>query len=67
MRNFKELLIWQRVWIYGYRAMSYQNFFLKEERFGLTSQINRASSSILQILRKDAAGKVKKILLDLFR
>ena len=46
MRNFKELLIWQKgmeIWEECYKL---SQLLPKDERFGLVSQINRASSSI---------------------
>lgn len=46
MRNFKELLIWQKgmdIWEQCYHL---SKTFPPDERYGLSSQINRASSSI---------------------
>ncbi|WP_370089795.1 four helix bundle protein [Ekhidna sp.] len=46
MRNFKELMIWQKgmdIWQECYKL---SQLLPNDERFGLVSQINRASSSI---------------------
>ncbi len=46
MRNYKDLMVWEkahRLTLAIYKATS---SFPKDERFGLTSQVRRASSSI---------------------
>ena len=46
MRNFKELKIWQKGFQIAVNCFKVTNTFPKEERFGLTSQLNRACISI---------------------
>lgn len=46
MRNFKQLLIWQKGFQIAIKAFHFTTAFPKEEKFGLTSQITRAAVSI---------------------
>ena len=46
MRNFKQLLIWQKGFEIAVQSFRLISTFPKEERFGLSSQITRASVSI---------------------
>jgi four helix bundle protein len=46
MRNYKDLLVWQRAHRLTLAIYKATEAFPKDERFGLTSQIRRASSSI---------------------
>ncbi len=46
MRNFKELKIWQKGFDIAVRAYKLTAYFPKEEKYGITSQITRASVSI---------------------
>jgi four helix bundle protein len=46
MRNFKQLLIWQKGFQIAVKAFRFTASFPKEEKFGLTSQITRAAISI---------------------
>lgn len=46
MRNFKQLLIWQKGFQIAVKAFHFTSSFPKEEKFGLTSQITRAAVSI---------------------
>lgn len=60
MRNFKELLIWKKgmkIWIECYRISA---DLPSDERFGLVSQINRASSSIPANIAEGASRKSSK-------
>ena len=57
MRNFREYDVWRRAHQITLRIYSITREFPSEERFGLTSQMRRASSSIgLNIA--EGAGKV---------
>lgn len=46
MKNFKKLLIWQRGFEIAVQSFKLVESFPKEERFGLSNQITRASVSI---------------------
>jgi len=46
MKTFRDLLIWQKAMILVTNSYSFSSKFLKEEEFGLTSQIRRCSISI---------------------
>ena len=46
MRNFKELIIWQRSHEFCLKIYEISVDFPESERFGLTSQIRRASYSV---------------------
>jgi four helix bundle protein len=46
MRNYKDLLVWEKSHKLTLAIYKETNVFPKEERFGLTSQVRRASSSI---------------------
>ena len=46
MQDFRNLKIWQRAYKLTLQIYKYTNKFPKEELYGLTSQIRRASSSI---------------------
>ena len=46
MRNYKDLVVWEKAHKLTLAVYKETNVFPKEERFGLTSQVRRASSSI---------------------
>lgn len=46
MKNFKELLVWQKSHILTFAIYNITKFFPKEELYGLTSQIRRSAISI---------------------
>ena len=46
MRNYKDLMVWEKAHKLTLDIYKETNAFPKEERFGLTSQVRRASSSI---------------------
>jgi hypothetical protein len=46
MRNYKDLMVWEKAHKLTLAIYRETNAFPKEERFGLTSQVRRASSSI---------------------
>ena len=46
MRNYKDLMVWEKAHKLTLAIYRMTNAFPKEERFGLTSQVRRASSSI---------------------
>jgi four helix bundle protein len=46
MRNFKQLLIWQKGFQIAVKSFQLTSAFPKEEKFGLTTQLTRAAVSI---------------------
>lgn len=46
MRNFKELKIWQKGFQIAVKSLNHVSAFPKEERFGISQQITKASVSI---------------------
>ena len=46
MRNFKQLLTWQKGFKIAVKAFQFTSSFPKEEKFGLSSQLTRAAVSI---------------------
>ncbi len=46
MRNFKELIVWQKAHTLCLKIYKQTKSFPQEEKFGLISQLRRASSSI---------------------
>ena len=60
MRNFKELLIWQKGMDIWEESYSITQLLPTDERFGLISQINRASASIPANIAEGASRKGKK-------
>ena len=46
MRNFKQLLIWQKGLQIAIKSINVVSEFPKEEKYGMTSQITRAAVSI---------------------
>jgi four helix bundle protein len=46
MRNYKDLMVWEKAHKLTFALYRETSTFPKEERFGLTSQVRRASSSI---------------------
>jgi len=46
MRNYKDLLVWEKAHNLTLAVYKITLVFPKDERFGLTSQIRRASSSV---------------------
>ena len=46
MRNYRDLMVWEKAHKLTLAIYKETNAFPKDERFGLTSQVRRASSSI---------------------
>ena len=46
MRNFKQLLIWQKGFHIGVKSINVVSSFPKEEKYGISSQITRSAVSI---------------------
>jgi hypothetical protein len=67
MRNFKELKIWQKDLQIAINSFMITETFPSNERFGLTSQINRQAYPFLQILQREAAEAAKKNTIIMLR
>ena len=46
LRNFKDLMVWQKAYQLCLEVYTITNFFPADEKYGLTSQIRRAAVSI---------------------
>ncbi len=60
MRNFKELLVWQKgmeIWMESYKLSKY---LPSDERFGLIIQINRAAASVPANIAEGSGRKGQK-------
>ena len=60
MRNFKELKIWQKGIEIAVESIKYVNTFPKEEKYGMSSQITRASVSIPSNIAEGSSRKSEK-------
>lgn len=60
MHNYKNLKIWKKSMDLTEMIYKETSEFPLDEKYGLTNQIRRASSSIHQILLKDPEDKVKR-------
>jgi four helix bundle protein len=61
MEDFKHLKVWTKAHQLTLAIYQCTRTFPREEIFGLTSQIRRASASIGAILRKDAVeGPIRR-------
>jgi len=57
MRNYRDLMVWEKAHKLTLAIYKETNAFPKEERFGLTSQVRRASSSIPANLAEGCGGR----------
>jgi four helix bundle protein len=60
MRNFKQLLIWQKGFQITINAINLVTKFPKEEKFNLSSQISRAAVSIPSNIAEGSSRKSPK-------
>lgn len=60
MRNFRDLKVYQESRILAKQVFLYTKDFPKDERYGLTSQIRRASVSIVSNIAEGSARSSKK-------
>ena len=65
MKNFKELRIWQKGMDITINCFKLTQDFPKEEKFGLSSQITRASVSIPSNIAEGSSAVVRKNMQDL--
>lgn len=64
MKNFKNLKVWQKGFQIAISTYKITNKFPTEEKFGLTSQMNRASISITSNIAEGSSRRSEK---DYFR
>lgn len=62
MHNFKKLIIWQESLELVFETYKITKIFPSEERFGLTSQLNRCSVSIPSNIAEGTAKHFKTYL-----
>jgi four helix bundle protein len=55
MRNFRELLVWQKAMNIGVKTYLLTKAFPVEEKFGMVSQLNRAAVSISSNIAEGAS------------
>lgn len=60
MRNFKELKIWQKGFDIAVKSYKLTGYFPKEEKYGITSQITRASVSISSNIAEGSSRSSEK-------
>jgi four helix bundle protein len=60
MHNFKELKIWQRSRTLVKKVYQLTTLFPKSEQYGLTSQINRSSVSIISNIAEGAGRSTEQ-------
>lgn len=60
MRNFRDLKVYQESRVLAKKVFLYTKDFPKDERYGLTSQIRRASISIVSNIAEGSARSSKK-------
>jgi len=60
MRNFKNLKIWQKGFDIAVKSFQFVSSFPKEERYGISSQITRASVSIPSNVAEGSSRKSDK-------
>lgn len=64
MKNFKELLVWQKGIDIAVNSYELTSSFPSQEKFGITSQINRAAVSIPSNIAEGSSRRSNK---DYFR
>ena len=60
MRNFKQLLIWQKGFQIAVKSFKLVSSFPKEEKYALSSQITRATVSIPSNIGEDSSRSSNK-------
>lgn len=60
MQNYKDLIVWQKAHEAALMIYSHTKGFPKEEQFGITSQIRRASVSIPTNIAEGCGKSTKK-------
>lgn len=67
IRSYKDLLVWQRAIELAVNIYKLTNYFPKEERFGLTSQMRRAAVSIPSNIAEGRSRKTRKDFVQFLR
>ena len=62
MRNFRELIVWEKAHAFVLRAYQATNKFPSEERFGLTSQLRRSCVSVPTNLAEGCGRRTERDL-----
>jgi len=60
MQNYKDLIVWQKAHENAFLVYGHTKEFPKEEQFGITSQIRRASVSIPTNIAEGSGKSTKK-------
>lgn len=60
MKNFKDLVVWQKAHQMALEVYVHSRNFPQEERFGLTSQLRRAATSIALNIAEGCGRKTDK-------
>ena len=60
MRNFKELRIWQKCVDIAVRTFQLTDTFTKEDKYGITQQLNRSGVSIPSNIAENSSRKSEK-------
>ena len=60
MRNFKQLLIWQKGFQIAIKSFNVISSFPKEEKYGISSQITRAAVSIPSTIAEGSSRSSRK-------
>jgi four helix bundle protein len=64
--TFQDLIVWQKVHQFVLRIYEFSNKFLKDENYGLTSQLRRAAISIPSNIAEGFTKRGKKDKLRFF-
>lgn len=67
MKDFRELLVWQKAHALVLRVYETTKTLPSEEKYGLTSQIRRSASSIPRTSRRGADAEATLTLLAVFK
>ena len=60
LSSYRDLLVWQKAMELVVETYRLSSRFPKEEQYGLTSQLRRASVSVPSKLQKDMEGRAEK-------
>jgi len=66
MRDFRKLIVWEKAHFFILEVYNKTKSFPKEESFGITSQIRRASVSIANNIAESCGRNSKKEMFNFF-